>query len=1003
MHVFPHTALFWRALRNALAATVMIAGCAPSTWAESMSKPVNPPSFAFFYGKDIPWESLGAFDIAVVEPGHVTPLPTGPGWSHRLNPATQVAAYIAIGEVHPTRAYFKKMRPEWTLGENKDWNSIVVDQAAPGWREFYLKEVIAPLWQQGYRAFFLDTLDSFHLVAKTPQAMAAQVDGMVQLVRAIKSAYPDAKLIFNRGFEILPKVHKEAYAVVAESLFQGWDAGKQSYREVPQADRDWLWGQLKKCQDEYGLPVVSIDYVPPENRALARETAQKIKALGAVPWVTNPALDLMGIGQVEVIARQILALHDEPGHLGDVALHEIHRLATMPLNYLGLDVRYVYVESEELKQINSLPLAGRYAGVLTWFNRGTFPETAQMRQTMQAARAQGVPLVIVGAMPGDALLEPLGITAGTPERVNVALRLEKFSPHVGFEIEPKPIVSALTPLLVRGGTPWLRVTAPSGRYADAIAITPWGGYAVERYWKVDLSQNQGARWAVNPIEFFRAALRIDGQVPVPDVTTETGRRLQFVHVDGDGFANRAEIPGTPLASEVMLTEFLQRYKFPSTISIIEGEVAASGLYAALTPQLEATARKIFELPYVEIATHTYSHPFHWADLELARDPAGRTLALRVPNYRYNVQREIAGSADYINTRLAPPGKKTKMLLWSGNSQPLSEPVRVAYQNGLLNMNAGDTWITKAEPSLTVVGSLGMLKGDYFQVYAPNQNENVYTNGWTGPFYGFERVIETFEMTDLPLRLKPVNIYYHTYIASKRASIVSLHKVYQWAQTQNLHPVYASEYAQRVLDWRRATVARSGLAGQGFELRGGEHLRQWRIDASDATPDLALSRGLAGYAQHAGSRYMHATNSVASYATFLKAGSVNDVKTAYLVSANSKLTQWAVTAQPQGTSSAQTMSNTAANATTGGAAGGAAGATASSAEKSLAVTAPRRVSATFDGHVPLKASLHAPGCELDRAASSPGLRTERAALGAPGALDIEGNILGQTQLVLRCAE
>ena len=34
----------------------------------------------------------------------------------------------------------------------------------------------------------------------------------------------------------------------------------------------------------------------------------------------------------------------------------------------------------------------------------------------------------------------------------------------------------------------------------------------------------------------------------------------------------------------------------------------------------------------------------------------------------------------------------------------------------------------------------MMKGDWFQVYAPMQNENVYTNNWTGPFYGFERVI-----------------------------------------------------------------------------------------------------------------------------------------------------------------------------------------------------------------------------------------------------------------------
>ena len=46
-------------------------------------------SFSFYYGPDIPWEALGAFDVAVVEPGHVG----ASGWAHRLNPDTTVAAW----------------------------------------------------------------------------------------------------------------------------------------------------------------------------------------------------------------------------------------------------------------------------------------------------------------------------------------------------------------------------------------------------------------------------------------------------------------------------------------------------------------------------------------------------------------------------------------------------------------------------------------------------------------------------------------------------------------------------------------------------------------------------------------------------------------------------------------------------------------------------------------------------------------------------------------------
>ena len=98
------------------------------------------PSFVFYYGADIPWEALGAFDVAVVEPGNVGPA----GWRHRLNPGTTAA------------------------------------------------------------------------------------------------------------------------------------------------DREWILTQLRKCQTEYKLPVIAVDYVPPNNRALARETAKKIRALGIIPWVTTP-------------------------------------------------------------------------------------------------------------------------------------------------------------------------------------------------------------------------------------------------------------------------------------------------------------------------------------------------------------------------------------------------------------------------------------------------------------------------------------------------------------------------------------------------------------------------------------------------------------------------------------------------------------------------------------------------------------------------------------------
>ena len=183
--------------------------------------------------------------------------------------------------------------------------------------------------------------------------------------------------------------------------------------------------------------------------------------------------------------------------------------------------------------------------------------------------------------------------------------------------------------------------------------------------------------------------------------------------------------------------------------------------------------------------------------------------------------EIGGSANYIQ-QLLPEGEKVKILQWSGNCVATPEALAETVKAGLLNINGGDTLITRSLKSWTQMGGLGLYNGDNYQVYAPNQNENVYTHLWKGPFYGYERVIETFELTETPYRFKPINIYYHLYAVTKTASLGALNKVYQWALQQAVNPVFTSDYIHKVLDFNhlgRADDSRqashSGSCGDGF--------------------------------------------------------------------------------------------------------------------------------------------------------------------------------------------
>src|SRR5688572_29167316 len=123
------------------------------------------PNIAFFYGANPPWDELQAFDIVVVEPGH----------GHNIDPKshstprTQLFAYVSVGEVEKDRPYARDLPAAWAPGANEPWKSVVIDQTQPEWPRFLIDRVVAPLWKAGYRGFFLDTLDSFHIIAKTDE------------------------------------------------------------------------------------------------------------------------------------------------------------------------------------------------------------------------------------------------------------------------------------------------------------------------------------------------------------------------------------------------------------------------------------------------------------------------------------------------------------------------------------------------------------------------------------------------------------------------------------------------------------------------------------------------------------------------------------------------------------------------------------------------------------------------------------------------------------------
>jgi len=459
------------------------------------------PNIAFFYGARPPWDVLRTFDIVVVEPAH------GIDPRNASASRTQVFAYVSVGEVEKNRHYVSELPSGAIVATNDVWHSHVIDQTHPDWPPFFLERVITPLWNAGYRGFFLDTLDSFHLIATTPEQRARQVEALTALIRQLRARFPEARLIFNRGFELLPHLHGEAYAVAAESLFQGWSQQSGRYVEVSASDRAWLLERLNRVRAEYQLPVIAIDYAPPGERALARATARRIAELGFVPWVTNADLDLIGVGNIEATPRKVLMLYDGSARDAQLYVQRIRKQARQPLEALGYEVEYADVNAP----LPAYPLVGRYAGIVSWFTDDQAVRKPGVREWLLRQREHGMRMAVLGHFPfplTDALAVSFGLSVGSP-RLPRAVKVEMRDPLIVHEDEANAQRAVFLPLRASAGsTPLLRLRSESGETMDAAALTAWGGYVLTPYESAPLPGSGGDRWLIEPVEFMRRALAL---------------------------------------------------------------------------------------------------------------------------------------------------------------------------------------------------------------------------------------------------------------------------------------------------------------------------------------------------------------------------------------------------------------------------------------------------------------------------------------------------------------
>ncbi|MGF1686742.1 endo alpha-1,4 polygalactosaminidase [Photobacterium japonica] len=812
-----------------------------TVWMLMISLPIaagQGQSIAFYYNHIDSVRELMNYDRVIVTPDLITAKQIRT--LHQAN--TRVFAYLSAGE-YDGESLPASLQTHSPL-KNANWNSHVMDVTAPAWRDYLLTQT-QRIMSKGFDGIFLDTLDSYTLFAKTPDAINTQQTGLAALLTALHQAPSHPTLIFNRGFEVLSQLNFKPNAVVAESLYHSYDPTKKRYHNVSASDRAWLTARLEEVK-ALGIEAIVIDYIPASERPKQEKAAKQLIKDGYTPYVSDGMLYEFGVSTVVPIAKRVLGFYD--GQLDTFTTSQCHRMLAMPIEYAGYVPECKDIRTTHFAQID----LSRYAGIALWLEEKTYQQVPAVQQWLATVLGQR-PVLFINALPNDqGLLDKMGIKSAGDLSGTITQKtghdwtkrhypasFSRFEPHQAYAPNGLGVTALIT------------FADDSGKTATTLFKAPWGGAILSPFPVLSLA-NDTETWIVDPFRLLDETLRLP-PIPAADATTESGLRILTAHIDGDGFPSKGWFPGKPYTAKVLLDHIFSHYALPQTVSIIEGEIGKRGLYPAQSPAMEQIARDIFKLPNVEIASHTFSHPFFWDhSISVKKKQYGDHLP--IPGYTVDYDNEIITTANYINRELAPKGKKVELILWSGKADPTEQILKIAENANLLNVNGGNTYVVRGNNNFTQVSATIVWYPDAVQVYAPVLNENLYTNLWTEHHDGYGRAVETFDILGSPRRLKTISIYYHMYSGAYPASVKGLKHVYDWALKQDATPLYLSEYAKRARTLYETGVAKT-LDGEWLITSSG--IKSIRLPESLGYP--ANESQIAGWNSGPDGRYLILTS------------------------------------------------------------------------------------------------------------------------------------------------
>jgi polysaccharide biosynthesis protein PelA len=245
--------------------------------------------WAVCYTGDASPEQLRAFHLVVLDSDNHPPLDSLRGHGRDL------LGYVSLGEIESHRPYFEAAKAEGLLlNENPAWpGSFFVDFRNPRWRGRVIQHLVPAVLESGFNGIFLDTLDDAAALERAdPQKYPGMIAAAADLVRSLRLAFPQIRIMVNRGYDLLPQIGPLIDILLGESVYTTYDGQNKTYARVsaPQYQQQ-VRSMREALRWNPRLRICSLDYWNPSDIQEIRHIYQVERANGFAPYVATRELD----------------------------------------------------------------------------------------------------------------------------------------------------------------------------------------------------------------------------------------------------------------------------------------------------------------------------------------------------------------------------------------------------------------------------------------------------------------------------------------------------------------------------------------------------------------------------------------------------------------------------------------------------------------------------------------------------------------------------------------